>query len=406
MGLFDAAFNIPDGPITLEQATRFFGGAATRSGISVGPDTALRQATVYACVRVVSEDIAKVPLILYRRQADGGRERATDHPLYRVLHLKPNRFQTSFQFREMCQAHIELRGFAAALITRYPVRADRSGAVRELIPVHPNRVSVKLTDQWELEFKVNGKPVDRRDILYLPGLTLDGFTGVTPITYAREAIGLALAAEKHGALLFGNGARPGLVAEAPAEYSEPARLRLKDTMEAGISGENAYRLLMLEDGAKLSSAPVAMTNDDAQFLETRKYQRSEIAGLFRVPPHKVMDLDRSTNNNIEHQALEYVVDALMGRATRKEQHLSAQLLSDGEQSEYFIEHLFEGLLRGDSKSRAAFYESAVTKAGWMSRAEVRRLENLPPGPDELSQFLAPLNMAETGGEPPQGEEDE
>ena len=164
MGIFDAAF-IPDGPVTLENVARWMGGGPTRSGISVGPDSALRQATVYACVRVVSEDIAKVPLILYRRMANGGRERATDHPLYRVLHRRPNRWQTSFQFREMCQAHIELRGFAAAHITRYPVRKDRSGEVRELIPIHPGRVSVRMTAEWDVEFKVNGKPVDRRDIL-------------------------------------------------------------------------------------------------------------------------------------------------------------------------------------------------------------------------------------------------
>lgn len=403
MGLLDAAF-VGGTAVAPRASTDMFerikrsmggGGGGTRSGVKVTADSAMRCAAVYACVRVLAEDVAKIPLILYRRTGNGGRERATDHPLYSVLHDRANPWQTAFEFREMMQAHLELRGNAYAFITR-----GFRGQVLELIPIHPDRVEVSQAADYTLTFKVKGERVPNESILHLRGMSLDGIIGVSTISYARETIGLALATEKHGALLFGNGARPGMVAEAPAEMSEPAAARLKESIEQQVTGDNAFRLLMLEEGAKLSSAPVAMNNVDAQFLESQKYGRSQIAGLHRVPPHKIGDLERATFSNIEHQSQDYLDSAIDPRLVRWEQRLTQALLTPAERQNYYIEFLRLALLRGDSKARAEFYGAAI-KDGWMNRQEPRERENLPPGPDSLNEFLVPLNMApaneRTGG---------
>lgn len=213
-------------PMTLDAVGRWFSGGPTRSGVNVSAETAMRCGAVYACVRVLAEDVAKLPLILHRRLPNGGRERAVDHPLYTVLHGHANGWQTAFEFREMMQAHLELRGNAYAYITR-----GAGNQVLELLPIHPDKVSVKQGDDYALEYRVKGEKAPPGSILHLRGMSFDGITGVSTITYAREAIGLALAAEKHGAMLFGNGARPGMVVEAEREMSETAFNTLKSSIE-------------------------------------------------------------------------------------------------------------------------------------------------------------------------------
>jgi HK97 family phage portal protein len=360
------------------------GYSTTRSGMHVTADTALACAAVNACVRVVSEDVAKLPLILYRRLPDGGKERATEHPLFRLLHSRPNAWQTSFEFREMMQGHLELRGNA------YAMKVTSGRRVLELVPIHPDRVTVKQDTNFTLRYTVTptGDEFTAGQILHLRGMSSDGFTGMSTLNHAREAVGLAKATERHGATMFGNGARPGGILSHPARLSPEAAKRLKEQWDDAHSGDNANGTAILEEG--MSWAQMGMTSEDSQFLETRKFQRSEIASFFRIPPHMIGDLERATFSNIEHQGQEYVRGSLDPRLQRWTQRLNADLLTPAEQEEYFFEFLTDALLRGDTKARYDAYSTAITN-GFMSRNEARVRENLNPAPG-LDEFLQPLNM--------------
>jgi HK97 family phage portal protein len=363
------------------------GGSASTAGVRVSEEAAAACSAVFSCVRVASEDIAKLPLILYRRLSDGGKERATDHSLYRILHDRPNSWQTSFEFRQLMQVHLEFWGNAYAFINR--VR----GEVRELIPLHPDRVTVKQRGDWELEYDVRGDRVrSASEILHIPGLSMDSPEGVALRKIAREAIGLAIATERHGARLFANGAKASGALKHPGSLSDEAAKRLKDSVEQAISGENVHRILLLEEG--MDWTQLTMTSEHAQFLETRKFQVSEIARYFRMPPHKIADLERATFSNIEHQALEYVTDSLMPRQVRWEQRIGLQLLDEREREEYFAEFLVDALLRGDTKTRYEAHQIALLN-GIKSRNEVRTQENLNPVPGG-DEYRVPLNTGPAG----------
>jgi HK97 family phage portal protein len=367
----------------------YYGGGESASGESVTPASAMRSATVHACVRVLAEDVGKLPLILYRRTTKG-KERATDHPLYHVLRTKPNAWQTPISFFGMGQAHIELRGAAYAYITR--VR----GQVRELLPIATDRMRVEQQEDWSVKYyirlKAGEKEIAANELLHVPGLSLDGVCGVSPIAFARESIGLALAMEKHGGRLFKNSARPSGVLQRPKEapaLSRPAAQLLIDSFNASYSGDGAKRTVLLEEGVTFN--PVTMTSEDAQFLETRQYQRTEICGVFRVPPPKIGDHTRSTFNNIEQLSLDYLTDSLMPRLVRWEQAMNRALLSPAEQEEYFVEFLVDAVLRTDVKSRMESYALAIQN-GILSPNEARVKENLNPR-EGGDVFLTPMNMA-------------
>jgi HK97 family phage portal protein len=364
---------------------------STDSGAFVTSETAMRHSTVYACVNVLAEDIAKLPLITYKR--DGRKkERAPDYWLYPLLHDEPNPWQTSVEFREMMQSHAELAGNAYALKT--VVR----GETRELFPIVPTRVEVKQLPDYSLAYTVtmvNGEkiPVPGDRMFHLRGPSLDGITGVSRISYQRELIGLAIQLRKHGARVFKNGAMIGGVLEHPKVLSEPAAKRLKESFDEQYAGaDNAHKTLLLEEGTKFTLA--GMNGKDAQFIESMKFTRSELAGIFRVPPHKIGDLERATFTNIEHQSIEYVTDSLLPRTVRWEQKIAKSLIPKADRSSYFAEHLVDGLLRGDYSTRTKGYQVAVT-TGWMNRNEVRELENLNPA-DGLDEFLTPMNMQPPG----------
>jgi len=354
----------------------------------------MRASAVYACVKVLAETIASLPLIVYRRLPNGGKERALEHPQYRLLHDQPNGWQTSFEWREMTQGHVTLRGMAYSEIIPGP-----RGAVEELIPLHPDRVEPKRLENGSLIYihrPENGKErrLTQEEVFVLRGLSSDGIKGLSPIEHARESIGLSLATEGYGARFFQNDARPGGVLESPNKLDESAYKNLKTSWAEAYSGvANSHKPAILEQG--LTWKQMGMTSEDAQFLETRKFQLSEIARIFRVPPHMIGDLERSTNNNIEHQSIEFVVHTIRPWLVRWEQAITRDLLIGA--GEYFAEFLVDGLLRGDFKTRSEGYASAVT-TGWMTPNEVREKENLNPieGGDEL---MKPLNMA-PGGEPP------
>lgn len=358
-------------------------GGATKSGAWVTPDTALRATAVYACVRVLAEDVAKLPLILYRRTGNGGKERATDHPLYRVLHDEPNHWQTSYEWREGLQGHLGLRGNSYSLITRY------RDEVRELIPLPAHQVTPRIDRSLKVTYEVAGMGTYKQEeILHLRGLSSNGLTGLSPVGVAREAVGLALTTEQHAAKIFGNRAMPGGILEHPKVMSEQAAKNLKQSVEAATSGDNAYRLLLLEEGTKWVQA--GLSNEDAQFIESRKYQVAEIARLYRMPLHKIQEMDKATFGNIEHQSIEYVIDTLLSWLVRWEQRLNRSLLKPEERGVYFFEFLPDMLLRGTTKERYEAHRMAILD-GWKTRNEVRAMENLNPA-EGLDEFLEPLNM--------------
>lgn len=362
-------------------------GEQTWSGVDVTPNLALHTSAVFACVRLIAEDIGKLPFILYSSTADGSRVRATSSPFWRLIHDRPNAWQSSQQFREMLTAHALLRGNGFAL------KNVRGGQVRELIPLHPDRVRIEQLPDWELVYHVQlpgsseEKRYSRREIFHLPGISFDGVRGVSIIGLARQSIALSMATERHGATFFGKGSHPSGVFRHKGTLSDEAFERLKSDLRGFAGGgTDEGSTLILEDD--MDWKQVGLSNEDSQFLATREFQVTEHARWFRVPPHKIADLSRATFSNIEHQAIEYVVDSLLPWGKRWE-HAVNQTVIDT--NDVYAELLFDMLLRGDTKSR---YESYRIASGgpWMSRNEVRRAENLGTV-DGLDEVLTPLNTA-------------
>jgi HK97 family phage portal protein len=351
-------------------------GQLSGSGVAVNQDSALRFMAVYACVRVIAEDIASLPLPVYRRLTRG-KERAPTHPLYPVLHDQANPEQTSFAFRETMMSHVLLWGNA------YAEKEMVNGRVAALWPLSPYRVSVQRNTRTnQLEYIVSPPGTDERRVLgtrqifHLPGLSLNGVTGLSPIGYAREAIGLGLAAQEFASGFFARGARPSLVLEHPGTLSEAAHQRMRADFEAMHTGlSNAQRVAILEEGTKASTTFI--NPEDAQFVEQRQFSVAEICRLYRMQPHKIADLSRATFTNIEQQNIEHVIDTVRPWAVRWEQAISKDLIPVEERDRFLAEFLLVGLLRGDSAARAAFYEIMV-QIGAMSPNDVREAENLNP----------------------------
>lgn len=361
------------------------------TGRHIDADTALRVAAVYACVRILAETLASLPLRVYERLDNGGKRPAPEHPLYRLLHDRPNDEMTSFELRETLVAHVALRGNAYAEILRDPYTSDPIA----LWPLRPDRMEIsrvgaELVYQYRLADGTS-KWFSQEQILHLRGLGSNGIVGYSPIEMAREAIGLGLAAEEFGARFFSNGARPGTVLQHPGALSDEAHKRLRESWESRHMGlSNAQRVAILEEG--MTIATIGVAPDDAQFLETRKFQVTEIARLFRIPPHLIGDLDRATFSNIEHQGLEFVMHTVRPWAERIEQRMETSLLSINDRARYFIEHVVDGLLRGDIQSRYAAYATG-RQWGWLSVNDIRGLENLNPV-ENGDIYLQPMNMVE------------
>lgn len=371
------------------------GGPQSAAGVPVSPETAMRLSAVWACVNVRSEDVGKLPCHLYRRLPDGGKERASDHPVYRLMHDQPNPRMTAFAFRQVMQANLDLRGNAYALKD-----FDGKGRVTALWPINPAHVQVlKTADSRELFYRiaVPGRPQETLPgemVFHLCGASLDGVVGMSPIAYHRETIGMALAAQKYGAQFYGNNAQPLGALKVPAVLSAEASAKLREAWKARHLGK---RELAIFDGG-MEWVQTALSNEDAQYIETLGFQNTEIWRIYRMPPHKVQDLTRSTNNNIEQQALEYVTDCLDGQLVRWQQTLAANLLLDEERGKYFFEFLREALLIGDIKSRYDAYAVAILN-GWMSVNDARVRENMNKveGGD---QYFRPMNVTPLNAPPP------
>jgi HK97 family phage portal protein len=388
------------GPITANspEIARLFGAPPTTTGVAVSEHTALTYSAIWAAVSVIASQVASLPLILYKRLPTGGKERLLRHPLYRLLHDEPNSEMTALVFRETLQAHVLLWGNAYAEIER-----DGSGRPVALWPLPPDRVTpYRESAGLRLRYRVRSADVTGRDVLFdpidmlhIPGLGYDGTCGYSVIGKARESIGLGLAAERFGGTFFGNGSTFGGVLEHPKQLGEIAQKNLRQAIEARHQGvDRAHRFLILEEGMQYKRTGIPP--NDAQFIETRKFQIADVCRWFNIPPHKLRDLERATFSNIEQQSIEFVTDTLRPWLVRWEQELNRKLVAPTERNIQFAEHLVDGLLRGDIASRYAAY-AVGRQWGWLSADDVREKENMNPLPDGSGQqYLVPLNMVPAG----------
>ena len=395
MSIFDGLFRSRDKPQnrTAGSAYSFYMGGSS-SGKAVTERSAMQMTAVYSCVRILAEAIAGLPLHLYKSPENGGKEKAIDHPLYLLLHDEPNPEMSSFVFRETLMTHLLLWGNAYAQIIR-----NGKGEVVALYPLMPNKMSVDRDEKGHLYYSYNrtedeaptmkGSTVILRpeDVLHVPGLGFDGLVGYSPIAMAKNAIGLAIATEEYGAKWFANGAAPSGVLEHPGTIKDPSRVREAWQSQFGGSS-NSGKIAVLEEGMKYT--PITISPEQAQFLETRKFQINEIARIFRVPPHMVGDLEKSSFSNIEQQSLEFVKYTLDPWVVRWEQSIMRRLLSPEEKRSYYVKFTLEGLLRGAYQSRMNGY-AIGRQNGWMSANDIRELENLDRIPAEEGGDLYLIN---------------
>lgn len=397
MKFFKRLFHSRDKPKDFFTGGSIFHFGRSSSGQTVNEKTAMQMSAVYACVRTIAEAIAQIPLNVYRFTADGGKEKDLRHPLFFLLHDEPNPEMTSFIFRETLMSHLLLWGNAYAQIIR-----NGKGEVVGLYPLMPDRMQVDRNEAGNLVYtytkyydEVGAKHAFEQitlpayQVLHIPGLGYDGLIGYSPIAMARNAIGMSMAAEDFGATFFANGATPGGVLEHPGIVKDPERLR--ESWHAQFSGKNSHNIAVLEEG--MTFKPMSIPPEEAQFLETRKFQIDEIARIFRVPPHMVGDLEKSSFSNIEQQSLEFVKYTVGPWVARWEQSLAQALLLPSEKKRYTIKYNLDGLLRGDYESRMNGY-AVGRQNGWLSANDIRELENMNKIPAEEGgdEYLINGNM--------------
>lgn len=355
------------------------------AGANITNDGSLALTAVYACVQIIATTLATLPLPVYKRLDNGGKQRAPSHPLYTLLHDRPNPEMSIVTFRETLMTNVLLWGNGFAEIER-----NQANQPAALWPIHPQRVRIANEGGRKVFWiTVDGveKPFGRDDILHIPGLGYDGFVGLSPIQLARQALGLASASEEFGARFFSNGAKMSGVLQHPMRLSDDAAKRLREGFEKVYGGaENAHKVFIAEEGMTFS--PMSVPPNDAQFLETRKFQTQEIARIFRVPPHMLADLERATFSNIEHQSIDFVIHTIRPWAVRWEQTLNWELF--GNRSPFYCEFVIDGLLRGDVKSRFEAY-AVARQNGWLSANDIRLLENMNPV-DGGDAYLVQTNM--------------
>ena len=376
----------------------------SNSGVQVDELRSLQTSAVYACVKILAETVASLPLHLFKKGKGGKSEMAEQHPLFSCLYEMPNDEMTSFEFREMMMTSLLLWGNA------YARKIRKNGHVTELWYLKPQLMTVERdTQTGRIKYTYSDDITNQtyeykpEQIFHIKGLSLDGVTGLSPISQAREAVGLSLATEEYGAKFFGNGARPGGVLEHPGILKDPEKLR--ESWNKVYQGtRNSHKVAVLEEGMKYHTIGIAP--EDAQFLETRKYQVNEICRIFRVPPHLVGDLERATFSNIEHQSIEFVQHTIRPWLVRWEQAISRSLLDEKERLLYFSRFNVDGLMRGDYKSRMEGY-AIGRQNGWLSANDIRHLEDLPPIPKEQGgdAYLVNGNMTAVSKENKEGGSD-
>lgn len=373
----------------------------TATGVKIDEFSALQITAVYACVRILAESLASLPLPVYQRLDNGGKKKAPEHYLYPLLHDMPNSEMSSFEVRETMMGHLLLWGNAYAELVR-----DGAGRVREIWPLRPDRMRV-IRDQisneiiylyavkssFDLTLEPNILRMRPDQVLHIRGLAFDGIRGYSPVTMNREALGLASATQEYGARFFGNGARPSGILSVNRPLSADAKRGLRDSWQEAYGGlSNAQRVAVLEEGVSWQAVGVAP--EEAQFLQSRTFALNDIARMFRVPPHLLQELTRSTNNNIEHQGQDFVTHTIRPWAVRWEGAFQRSLFMESERDTYFAEFLLDGLVRGDMASRYSSY-AVGRQWGWLNANEIREKENLNPIDPEDGDgegYIVPLNM--------------
>ncbi len=347
------------------------------SGKSVNARSAIQVSAVYACVRVIAETVASLPFAVFEQDKQGS-QKALDHPLYRLLHDEPNPEMTSFVWREAMLTHLLLWGNSYGQI----LRAGR-GNIVGIYPLLPDRMEVDRDDKGRLTYTystTNGQQVKLRpeDVLHIPGLGFDGVMGYSPIAVERNAVGLSIAAEEFGSKFFGNGATPSGILTHPNTVKNPKALR-ESWMAAYGGSSNSNRIAILEEG--MTFTRISMPNNEAQFLETRKFQVEEICRIYRVPPHMIGDLEHATFSNIEHQSIDFAVHCIRPWLVRIEQSINRALFTEQEKGRYYCQFNLDGLMRGSYKERMEGY-AIGRQNGFLSANDIRRLENQNPIPRE------------------------
>jgi HK97 family phage portal protein len=359
------------------------------SASTLTSDAAMRLTAVYACVRVLAESVSMLPFVLYTEADNGAKKPNKSHWLYKLLAVRPNDFQNPLEFREMMQGHVSLRGNAYARIV-----SNGAGVVTDLIPLHPDRVTVEPLSDTNWRYRVRNldqtvTTLNRGSVFHLRGLSGDGIMGYNPIQAAREAVATGLAAQSYGMRYFENDATPGGWIEYPGQFKdEEQKRRFREQFQATQTGRHRHKTAVLEMGMKYHQ--ISITNQDAQYLETRKFSVSEIARLFRIPPHLIGDLDKATFSNIEQQSIEFVNFTLMPWLVRWEEAIRYAFLDPDDGLN--VEFQTKALLRGDAAARAMYYHNGILD-GWMVRNEARTAEGLNPI-EGLDEPLRPLNMVE------------
>ncbi len=374
-------------------------GGVSAAGVRVSAASALTVSALYACAQVLGQTVGVAPVHLLKRLENGGKERAVKHPLYRLIHRQPNRWQTAFQWRQMMQWHLALRynAYSEKLF-------DRRGDITALIPLHPDRVIVeRFNDRDGMNFRYRVKDAGgservlvREEMFHIRGLSSDGIEGFSVLELQADSIGEAIAAQRFGARRLKNDARPGGVLEWDGHFNtDEDRRKWRTSWQDAQSKMNQGMVAVLERG--MSWKEVGIKNTDLQYIELRKLKNYDIAAIYRMPPHKIGIMDRATFTNIEHQGIEFTTDTMLPWFVNWEQELSLQLLQDDEHEELFFETLVDGLLRGDAKARADYYSKGILD-GWLTRNEARIAENRNPL-DGLDKPLEPMNMRKAGEEP-------
>jgi len=375
-------------------------GGPSATGLDIVPDSALAVPTAWSCIDLISGVLASLPCKLYQRQ-DRGRSEAREHPLYRVLHGMPNRRMTAVEFFSTGQLHLLTRGNFYAQIIR-----SRGGSVLELWPLHPDKVTVGPEMKGDRETgrllytyaKSSTDKVALReaDVFHVRGLASDGVVGMSPVTANREAFALSLKAQEFGAAFLKNYARIPVYMKSPQKWTPDQKKQFSDDWRHLYAGGGAGSTVILDQG--LEPVNVGFSPEDAQYLELRQFQRNDVCAIFHVPPHMVADVSGSTSwgTGIEQQSIGWTNFCIVPWATRWTQRVYASLLDDEERAGYFAEFVVAGLLRGDITTRYNAHRTAIT-TGWMSRNEVRVIENLNPV-DGLDDYMSPANMTTAGSQ--------
>ena len=370
------------------------GASLTNAGVSVTPENAMKLTAVFSAVRIISESIASLPLVLYER--DGDRKRlAVDHPLFTLLHDIPNDVQTNFELLEFGMANLLLRGNQYNHVVR-----NGRGEALSITPLKAaymkpeNGVGGKINFNYQ---EPGNERVYRQDEIWrTAGLGSDGVIGLSPIQEAKQPLGIGMAAENYGAKVYSNGAQVPAVLESEHRLTDEQFKALKEQWSENYGGlENAFKTAILEGGLKYKN--VGLNLSDAEFIASRKMTVADVSRIYRVPLHMLSELDKATFSNIEHQGIEFVVHTIRPWVTRLEKSITRDLLLPSERGRYFAKFKLEGLLRGDTKSRYEAYGLGI-RDGWLNRNEVRELEDRDPV-EGLDEFILPLNMAEQNGDP-------